>query len=281
MAVNIPTDVVRSFVAIVDAGSMLRAADRVFVSQSALSLQMKRLEELLQVALFRREGRRLVLSVQGERFLPHARELLAVNDRALAALGDGSLAGPARIGFVQDFAETLLSGVLSVFASSNPDASLDVRVAGSAELLDLLATDRLDIVLCIGEDTDKAVVATADMHWLGNPRLMSAAILPLAVLQKPCRFRDAAIAALEAAGRPYRIVLETPSLSALRAAVTGGIGITCRTDALMGLDPEIHDGLPALPRVAYVLCINDTRHPVLDRLHDVVLRSIVESASAD
>lgn len=95
------------------------------------------------------------------------------------------------------------------------------------------------------------------------------------------RCRDAAIAALEAAGRPYRIVLETPSLSALRAAVTGGIGITCRTDALMGLDPEIHDGLPALPRVAYVLRINDTRHPVLDRLHDVVLRSIVESASAD
>lgn len=280
MAVNMPTDVVRSFVAIVDAGSMLRATDRVFVSQSALSLQMKRLEDLLQVALFRREGRRLVLSVQGERFLPHARELLAVNDRAVTALGDGSLVGPARIGFVQDFAETLLSGVLSIFSVSNPEATLDVRVAGSAELLDLLATDRLDLVLCIGEERDEAAVATADMHWLGDPRLASANVLPLAVLQKPCRFRDAAIAALETAGRRYRIVLETPSLSALRAAVTGGIGVTCRTDVLMGLDPAIRGVLPALPRVAYVLRLNDTRHPVLDRLHDVVRHSIAGTAAA-
>ena len=137
MAVNLPTDLLRSFAAIVDSGSMLRATERVFVTQSALSLQMKRLEETVQAPLFHREGRRLVLTPTGHTLLDYARELLAVNDRAVAAVTGDALAGPVRVGLVQDFAETLLSGVLSRFALLNPETQLQVRVGGSQELLDL------------------------------------------------------------------------------------------------------------------------------------------------
>ncbi len=86
MVTNIPTELLRSFVAIVDAGSMQKASKRVFVTQSALSLQIKRLEDLLQTALFLREGRRLVLTSDGQQLLTHAHEILAANDRALLAL---------------------------------------------------------------------------------------------------------------------------------------------------------------------------------------------------
>jgi DNA-binding transcriptional LysR family regulator len=278
MAVNLPTDLLRSFAAIVDSGSMLRATERVFVTQSALSLQMKRLEETLQSPLFRRDGRRLALTPAGDALLGFTRDILALNDRAVAALTGDALAGPARVGLVQDFAETLLTGVLSRFAKLNGETQLQVRVGGSAELLELLGSDRLDVVLCMGPSDDPAALKTAPMQWLGDPALAELPVLPLAVLEPPCRFRDAALAALDAAGRPYRIVLETPSLSALRAAVESDIGVTCRATTVLGRvipSPETH-GLPALPRVAYAAHGRADPHPTLARLSEMIRSAVLE-----
>jgi DNA-binding transcriptional LysR family regulator len=278
MAVNLPTDLLRSFAAIVDSGSMLRATERVFVTQSALSLQMKRLEETLQAPLFRRDGRRLSLTPAGETLLGYAREILSTNDRAVSALTGDVLAGPARVGLVQDFAETLLTGVLSHFARLNGETQLQVRVGGSAELLDLLSADRLDVVLCMGPHDDPAALKIAPMVWLGDPALAELDVLPLAVLETPCRFRDAALAALDAAGRRYRIVLETPSLSALRAAVQSDLCITCRTDIVLKrpIDPELAASLPALPSVAYTRHTRVDPHPTLARLSEMIRAAVVE-----
>jgi DNA-binding transcriptional LysR family regulator len=280
MAVNLPMDLLRSFAAIVESGSMLRATERVFVTQSALSLQMKRLEDIVQVPLFRREGRRLMLTPAGDVLLGFAREILATNDRALAALAGGALHGPARIGLVQDFAETLLGGVLARFSALHPGIQLQVRVGGSAELLELLAADRMDVVLCMGADGDTASVRTAPMEWLGSAEVTRRDPLALAVLERPCRFRDASLAALEAAGRPHRIVLETPSLSALRAAVESGLGVTCRTRLFMEqvIDRDEAD-LPSLPRVAYVRHVRPSPPPTIDRLADLVLKAVLDSES--
>jgi DNA-binding transcriptional LysR family regulator len=278
MAVNLPTDLLRSFAAIVDSGSMLRATERVFVTQSALSLQMKRLEETLQAPLFRRDGRRLALTPAGDALLGFTREILALNDRAVRALNGDVLAGPARVGLVQDFAETLLTGVLSRFAKLNGETQLQVRVGGSAELLELLASDRLDVVLCMGPADDPAALKTAPMQWLGDPALAEPPVLPLAVLEPPCRFRDAALAALDAARRPYRIVLETPSLSALRAAVDSDIGVTCRATTVLGRvipSPEAA-GLPPLPRVAYAAHARSDPHPTLARLSEMIRSAVLE-----
>src|SRR6202012_4020286 len=108
MVVNLPTELLRSFAAIVDAGSMLRATERVFVTQSALSLQMKRLEDLVQTPLFQREGRRLNLTPAGENLLGHAREILDANDRAVRSLSGDTLAGPIPIRLLEDSTEGLL-----------------------------------------------------------------------------------------------------------------------------------------------------------------------------
>jgi len=278
MAVNLPTELLRSFAAIVDSGSMLRATERVFVTQSALSLQMKRLEETVQSPLFHRDGRRLTLTPAGHTLLAFTREILSTNDRAVAALTGDALTGPARVGLVQDFADSLLSGVLSRFAKLHPDTQLQVRVGGSAELLELLTSDRLDVVLCMGPQEDPAAIKTAPMIWLGDAVLAEEEVLPLAVLEPPCRFRDAALAALEASGRRYRIVLETPSLSALRAAVESDLAVTCRTDIVLNrpIDVAQAPSLPVLPRVAYVRHTRATPHPTVSKLAEVIHSAVVE-----
>ena len=274
MALNLPIDVLRSFIAVVDGGSMLRASERVFLSQPAISLQIKRLEELLQVPLFLREGRRLVLTSQGEGVLVHAREIVALNDRIVATLTGDALSGPVRIGFIQDFAETLLQGVLAQFVALHPDARLEVRVGGTPQLLDLLESDRLDVVLGMGAAGDAAAIREGPMRWFGHAELSGREAIPLAVLERPCRFRDEAISALEAAGRPYQLVVETPSLSVLRATVLSGVGITCRTDLFAGL-PEITGlRLPALPSVSYVLRRRERLAPAVLQLHDLIAKQV-------
>jgi DNA-binding transcriptional LysR family regulator len=254
MAVNLPTTMLRSFVAIVDSGSMLGATERVFVTQSALSLQIKRLEELVQQPLFVREGRRLVLTAAGDLLLGYARRVLALHDEALAAVTAGRFAGPVRIGMVQDFADLLLSGLLARFAELHPDAQIFARVAGTAELQEMLGRGQLDVVIGYAGVGDAASVRTAPTVWFGDAALADKDELPLAVLEKPCRFREAAIAALDAAGRPWRIAVETPNLSTLRAAVAAGLGVTSRTTLFLR-DLPVLDGavLPDLPDVSCIL----------------------------
>lgn len=253
MPVNLPTNLLRSFVAIVETGSMLHASEQVFVSQSALSLQIKRLEELLQQSLFRRDGRRLTLTPHGELMLDYSRKVLALHDEAVAAVTAGQFTGPARIGMVQDFAELLLTGLLAQFAELHPEAELYSRIAGTAELLELLDRRQLDIVLGFGAPSDANAITVAPMTWFGKEELAGLPTIPLAVLETPCRFREAAIRALEDAGLPYRITVETPNLTTLRAAVDAGLGITCRTGLFLRDEPLTDVGLPALPQIACVL----------------------------
>ncbi len=250
---NLPTNVLRSFVAIVDAGSMLLAADQVHVTQSALSLQIRKLEELLQQSLFHRDGRRLSLTPAGDLLLDYARRVLALHDEAVAAVGSGQFAGPVRIGMVQDFADALLGGVLARFAQLHPDAQLYARVAGTAELLGLLERDQLDIAVGYAAADEKDAVSVAPMTWYGAAALAERDVVPLAVLESPCRFREAAIAALETSGRSWRIATETPNLSTLRAAVAGGLGLTCRTSLFWNEPPLASVSLPPLPQVSSIL----------------------------
>lgn len=254
MAINLPTNMLRSFVAIVDTGSMLNASEQVFVTQSALSLQIKRLEELIQQPLFLREGRRLELTAAGDLMLGYARRVLALHDEALSAISAGRFAGPVRIGMVQDFADLLLTGLLARFAELHPDAQIFARVAGTAELQEMLERGQLNVLIGYAGTADPHAIRIAQTHWLGDQSLTEREVLPLAVLEKPCRFREAAIAALDAEGRSWRIAVETPNLSTLRASVSAGLGITCRTDIFMRDLALIETGLlPPLPDVSCIL----------------------------
>lgn len=256
MAVNIPTELLRSFVAIIETGSMLQATERVFVTQSAISLQMRRLEEIIRQPLFNRQGRKLRLTQAGEHLLASARQILEMNDRVLASLRGQALSGAARIGLNQDFAEVFLPGILNEFAAAHPEIQLQVRVAGSQELLEALRAEQLDVVLCVRPGSEPKALKLAPMKWIGQPHLLEQEILPLAMLEEPCLFRATALRALEEADVKFRIVVETASLSVVRAAVQAGLGITCRNPLFIQSEPMpilVNARLPALPAAAYAL----------------------------
>ncbi len=275
MPVNLPTNLLRSFVAIVDTGSMLNASEQVFVTQSALSLQIKRLEELVQQTLFLREGRRLNLTQAGEVLLDYARRVLTLHDEAVAAVSAGRFAGPARIGMVQDFADTLLSGLLSRFSELHPDAQIYARVAGTAELQTLLDRRELDVLLGFAAPNDAHAVTVAPMSWYGENALADRDVIPLAVLEEPCRFREAAIRGLEDAGLQWRIAVETPNLGTLKAAVAAGLGITCRTHLFLGENPVLeHERLPPLPRVAAILRTSEKLDKAAHRLAELARETV-------
>jgi DNA-binding transcriptional LysR family regulator len=254
---------------------MLSAADQVFVTQSALSLQIKRLEELLQQSLFSREGRKLALTRNGEILLEYARRILSLHDEAISAISSGTFSGPLRIGMVQDFADSLLSGLLARFAELHPETQIYARIAGTADLQAMLERNQLDIILGFSAGDDPAAVRVAPMGWYGEPALAAQTIIPLAVLEKPCRFREAAIGSLDAAGRQYRLAVESPNLSTLRAAVEAGLGITCRTAMFLGGgQPLAIETLPALPNVACIVAEGPGADPATKRLAELAVEVV-------
>ena len=259
MRLDLPTDLLRSFVAIADAGGIVKAAERVHRTQPAISLQVKRLERLLGAALLRRHGRGVALTEAGERLLGYARRILALNDEAVAALAPAALAGPVRFGTIQDFADTALPGVLARFAAENPGVCLDVRVGNSMALIDAVTAGGLDLVLGSELRPGGTPLRREPMRWIGAATgsiptdAPSGTVVPLVLMEAPCPFRDAALAALDRAERAWRIVYTSPSLAGVRAAVRAGLGVTCRTAALAteGLRPV--EGLPALPDARFAL----------------------------
>ncbi|MBB2205819.1 LysR family transcriptional regulator [Gluconacetobacter takamatsuzukensis] len=281
MARNVPTELLRSFVAIVEAGSMAQATETIFLTQSALSLQMKRLEDVLQQKLFRRDGRRLLLSAAGEELVAYARQLLALNDRIVQTLGQDQEHDPITIGMVQDFADTILPDVLCRFRLEHPRARLIIRVGGSAELLEMFDRTRLDLVLCLGQHGDRPdatwkIVGADPMVWFGDPANTERSELPLVLLEPPCRFRDAALRVLGQDRRDYRIVLETPNLPAMRAGVRGGFGVSCRTRRFAmseGLPIIAQGALPPVPEIETILIRRNGLSEVAQDLGDLLAQA--------
>jgi len=275
VAVNLPTPFLRSFVAIADEGSMLSATGKVCITQSAISLQVKRLEELVQQQLFVRDGGRLSLTPAGETLLGYARRVLALHDEALQAVGGKDFPGSVRFGTVQDFAETLMTGVLKSFARLHPESALFARLGDTAELQDLLERGQLDVLVGFSDKQDPKAVRTSAMRWYGELDLPRRTVIPLAVLEKPCRFREAAIRSLDAAGIPHRIAVETPNLSALRAAVAAGLGITARTPLfLRDFRPLDSNLLPLLPTLACIVETRPGRAPEIARLSSLTIQAV-------
>jgi DNA-binding transcriptional LysR family regulator len=161
---------------------------------------------------------------------------------------------------VQDFADTLLTGLLATFSALNPDAQIYARVAGTVELQNLLERRQLDVIVGFTSPSDPKGTAVSEMRWYGDADVARRDILPLAVIETPCRFREAAIRALESAERPYRIAVETPNLSTLKAAVQAGLAVTSRTHLfLRDMDPLDSNYLPPLPNIA---CLVDAAEDI-------------------
>lgn len=251
MRKNLPIEMLRSFVAIAERGSISLAAKEVCLSQPALSLQMKRLSELTGMPLLDRHFRGVTLTAGGKTLLTYARAILGLNDSLLSNLAGETAGEPIRIGMIQDFADGILPKVLIRFAQSYPEASLQIRVGNSIELAALHADRLLDIAICLADPHDPAALIKPPLLWLGHRMSSFDETLPLVLMENPCRFRDVALSTLTERQIPYRIVMESPNLSVLCSAVNAGIGITCRTTVFLPDRLPILHGLDLpLPNIA-------------------------------
>lgn len=253
---NLDLDLLRTFVTLADLGTVTAAAERLAYTQSAVSMQLRRLEVQLEVALLRREGRRLALTGDGMRLLAYARRLLALNDEAWTDLRAHPVTGVVRLGIPDDYA-SLLPAVLSYFGQLYPAVELEVHCGLSVELVGQVRTGELDIAVVTRQRNSPGgeVVRREPLVWaasrLHEPPLADP--LPLALFaQGRDVFRELALARLEAAGRTWRVAYTSQSLTGARPAVDAGLALTVIARSM--LTPDLRalgaeSGLPALPAV--------------------------------
>lgn len=281
-------DVLRSFVQGVELGSFARAAERLNRSTSAVSAQLKKLEQQAGRPLLRKAGRGMALTETGEVMLGDARRLLELNDEAAAAVRGVELEGRVRLGLQEDFGENLLPAVLGRFARAHPRLRIEARIARNAELLEGVNRGRLDLALAWegGAGSPHAErVARLPMRWIGaadaaspKPRRRGEP-LPLVVLDAPCLVRRAAIDALDRAGIAWRIAFTSASLAGTWAAVTAGLGVSVRTP--LGLPAGVRAltakeaGLPALPVLGLSLHRAEAEPaPAVARLAEILVQRL-------
>lgn len=284
-------DVLRTFATGVELGSFAKAADRLGRSTSAVSAQLKKLEEQAGTPIFRKAGRGLALTEAGETMLGYARRLLDLNDEAAAAVHSVELEGWVRLGLQEDFGETLLPEVLGRFARAHPKVRIEARVVRNVELLERVTTGKLDLALAWSDGAltpHYEHIAEVPMCWVGPAagpsawRPESGEPVPLASLEAPCLMRTAATKALDAAGLSWRLAFVSPSLGGLWAAAAAGLGVTVRTP--IGLPAKVKPlspreaGLPDLPKLGLVLHRAEAEPgPATAKLAQILLQSVDEA----
>jgi DNA-binding transcriptional LysR family regulator len=271
----------RSFVQGVELGSFAKAADRLGRSTSAVSAQLKKLEDQVGAPILRKSGRGMALTDAGETLLGYARRLLELNDEAASAVRGTELEGWVRLGLQEDFGERLLPEVLGRFARAHPKVRIEARIARNTELLERLTDGSIDLALAwqVGASSPHTTpVGTLPMRWLGaaggRDFLQDDEPLPLVVLETPCLMRTAATSALDRAGMPWRIAFVSPSLSGVWAAVAAGLGLTVRTPAGLPASLQMLDDarLPALPELGLALHrVDADPAPATRRLGELLL----------
>ena len=226
---NISTDGLRTFVMVVEVGGFAKAGDLLGLSQPAVSLQIKRLEDMIGYKLFKKQGQRQVLNQYGELLLPMAKQMMQHNDAILQQFTSENIAGKVRLGIPSEFAARILPSIIGDFVSFYPEVSLEVKSRLSKHLLSASRQDQFDLVLALNErlNSDKFPIFMQDeLVWVGDLSLAKNAVVTLVTAPEGCIYRRRAIDALKNAGIKYRIVYSNADLTGLIAALKEGLGIT-------------------------------------------------------
>jgi DNA-binding transcriptional LysR family regulator len=252
VALSLEIDLLRSFVAIAEAKALSRAAARIGRTQSALSQQMKRLEEIVDQPLFQRTGRGVVLTNPGERLLLHAQRILRLHDEAMADLCGKGLSGSIRFGCPDDYAAVFLPALLREFSMRHPHALVEVVCAPTPRLIEELEKRALDVALVSLPDeraNHDAIIRREPLVWIAAPGMDAthADPLPLALSHPDTLDHLAACDALRRAGRAYRIAYASSSLAGLIALVRSAQAFAVITQTAVPPDLHVLDAHPALP----------------------------------
>lgn len=247
-------DVLRTFVAIAETGSFTLAASSVFRTPSAVSMQIKKLEEILGCSVFSRDARSVTLTQDGEMLMGYARRLLALNREAVARFIVPDISGVVRLGSPDDYGERVLPQVLKRFAQSHPSVAVDVVIDQSGNLRKRMAECQLDITLftsCQNLPQDAEILLTEPVVWGGakGGTAHQREPLPLSIWEEGCAWRANALEALGREGRAYRVAYMSAHTAGQRSAILADLAVAPLPKSFIGDDIVAlgpMEGLPAL-----------------------------------
>lgn len=250
----------RAFVAVKETRGFTRAGQRLNLTQSAISHQIRRLEEQVGRPLLHRTTRSLTLTEDGNEFLRYAEQILSSLDALTQRFQPSSVSGVVRFGVPETFMGDRLPPLLCQFARAFPAVRLDVSVSNYLDLRAMIDADELDVavVMSMAERPDGKVLRKTQFVWAAADtfELQNGSVVPFALSPAPCVNRQVAMTALEGTSIDWHIVFTSPSQQGIRAAVLAGLGVTVLT--MSELEPGMRVvgdqfGLPRLPTAEFVL----------------------------
>ncbi len=249
---HLQIDYLRTFIALAEAKNFTKTGRQVNLSQSAVSMQIKRLENEVGKQLFDRAGKTVRLTTEGNILINYARRIVKEHDEAVSALSKPNLEGFIRFGSPEHYTAGVLPGLLARFSQSFPDVTVEMRCENSDVIKASVDTGDLDIGICTQISDGGQVIAHDPVVWAANPDFVLQKHKPvsLATFEDDCIFRSWALEGLEKAGISYRIVYVSRSISGLIDAVKAGFAIApvIRSNVPSELKiAGIGDGLPVLP----------------------------------
>ncbi|MGO4891863.1 LysR family transcriptional regulator [Flavobacterium sp. W21_SRS_FM6] len=259
-------DNLRTFVTVIDLGGYAKAGEKLGRSQPAISLQIKKLEEQLDVRLFDKVGQRHLVNHDGLKLYKSAQQLLALNDEVFNQFQPVSLKGRLRLGIPSEFATTLLPNIIGEFSQLYPNVSLEVTSALSKSLLskDNLGFDLVMALIDPDTNTDGQLILNDDLVWVGDKnRPMAQDSLSLVLAPDGCVYRSRVISKLKMQTLTWRISYTNADLTGITAAIKQGLGISAlaRSSVPAQLDIIEHANLPQLGRIKICLFHKDSEHP--------------------
>lgn len=281
MAIPLDLDQLRTFVAIAESGSFTRAADVVHKTQSAVSMQMRRLEERIGKTIFAREGRMSRLTEDGERLLGYARRMVRLSDETLAAFDETELSGSIRLGTPDDYADRFLPEILARFARSNPRVETTVVCEPSLDLMELARRGDIDLAIVTNcGEMETEVVRQEPLLWVASAshQVEEEEVVPLALSKPPCIWRKAGLESLSSVGRKYRVLYTSGNSTAISAAVTAGLAISVMAESALRPGMRVlgeAEGFPRLPSCEIGIIRSRGRmSPLADKLAEHIVSSL-------
>lgn len=248
---DLEIDLLRSFVAVAAHRNFTRAAQTLGRTQSAVSLQIKRLEEIVGRSLLRRSRQSVSVTQTGETLLVYANRILAANDAALSHIRQPEAEGLVRIGAPDDYATYLLPPILAAIESEHPRLRFEVSCENTCDLLPMLDGGDLDIVVATHRDNEVAgeIARYEPLHWVASPVYLDDPEKPLSLVLFPqgCACRDIALNALRGIDRPWQVAYSTRSISLMEKAILEQSGVSVMEVSTIPDSLEIIDGRPGFP----------------------------------
>ena len=265
-------DLLKTLVAIADTGNFSAAATAVHRTPSAVSMQVKKIEEILGRPVFIRDSRSVELTQDGAFLLEHGRRMLALNREAVARFVQPDVEGVVRLGAPDDVAERFLVDMLRRFNESHPHVTVNVAVDGTDRMIDMLKRGLLDLTLITCEagfkEKGAEILFREQLVWAACKGGVAAeqTPLPVSVWEEGCAWRKAALGQLDAEGRPWRVAFQSAHISGQRAAVLADLAVAPIPVSSLGgciVEAPAHFGLPKLPKYALGLMVGEDPNPAV------------------